>query len=146
MKKLFIILFLLTSISSKAQSDEELTFMLARICKIDEIDKTMSYIDEKDSIKKFNFLTLNYEEMGAPVFEFEDFSIVYDVGSNLLMSEKPYGKISIDNFSSKKAQLTITLAGAGDRSKMGLWTKCVFEFKKPKNGKWLLANTEFVKE
>ncbi len=141
-----MLLLLLTTFSIKAQSDEELTFMLARICKIDEVDKTLGYIDEKDSIKKFNFLTLSYEEMGAPVFEFENFSIVYDVGSNLLMSEKPYGKISIDNFSSKKAQLTITLAGAGDRSKMGLWTKCVFEFKKPKNGKWLLANSEFVKE
>lgn len=146
MKKLLILLLLLTSIGSKAQTDEELTFMLARICKIDEIDKTLSDIDEKDSTKKFSFLTLSYEEMGAPVFEFEDFTIVYDVGSNLLMSNKPYGKIAIDNFSSKKAQITITIAGAGDRSKMGLWTKCVFEFKKPKNGKWLLANSEFVKE
>ncbi len=146
MKTFTLLLFLCTAFISKAQTDDEITFMLARICKIEEIDKTLGYIDENDSTKKFNFLTLSYEEMGAPVFDFEDFSIVYDVGSNLLMSEKPYGKISIDDFSSKKAQLTITLAGAGDRSKMGLWTKCVFEFKKPKNGKWLLANSEFVKE
>ncbi len=143
MKHLLIILTVLLSFGANAQSDDELATMIARICKLDSVDQILGQTEEGDSLRTFNFLTLDYEEMGAPVYDFDKIRVAFDLGSNLLMAGKPYGKIELGKFSKSKGEITVILARVGDRTTEGKWTYATYNFTKPKNGKWLLAGSKY---
>lgn len=143
MKSLIIILLMALPFVSQAQSEEELATMLARICKLDSVNKVLGTPVEGDSITNFNFLTLDYETMGVPVYDFDYQRISFDIGSNLLMAGNPYGKLQMGKFSKSKGEITIILARSGDRLKEGKWTYATFSFNKPKNGRWLLNDSEY---
>jgi hypothetical protein len=143
MKSLIILFLVTSSFVSKAQSEAELVTMLARVCKLDSVDKILGTKVSGDSLKTFSFLTLDYETMGVPVYDFEECRISFDIGSNLLMSGKPYGKLQMGKFTKSKGEITIVIAGAGDRLKEGKWTYATFKFSKPRNGKWLLYDSQY---
>ena len=142
MRKLITFIFFLSVGLTQAQSEDDLAIMLSRVCKIDSVDKALGYIQDGDTITSYNFLTLSFDDMGTPTYDYEDYRLVFDIGSNLLMAGKPYGKINFDSFSSKKAELTIVVSGAGDREKLGKWTSGTFSFQKPKNGNWKLTGSD----
>jgi hypothetical protein len=144
MKNFFFILITFLSFSIKAQSEEDIVSMLTRACRVDSINSTFGYVAEGDSITSYNFLTVEGVDMGTPTYDFNEMRLLFDVGSNLLMARKPFGKVRIDKYSKSKAQITIVVAGAGDREKMGKYTAVTLKFTKPKNGKWMLAGSKYI--
>lgn len=146
MKKIFIFFLVIFSINAQAQSEGDLMQMLARVCKLDSVSKVLGTKSEGDSLTNFNFLTIDYETMGVPVYDFDELRISFDIGSNLLMAGKPYGKVELGKFSKSKGEVTIILARAGDRLKEGKWTYVTFSFNKPKNGRWLLNGSRYYFE
>lgn len=146
MRNFIFLITIVFSFNANAQSEGELMQMLARVCKLDSVSKILGTVAEGDSIKNFNFLTMDYETMGVPVYDFEEMRISFDIGSNLLMSGRPYGKLELGKFSKSKGEITIILARAGDRVKEGKWTYATFSFNKPKNAKWLLKDSDYFFE
>ena len=142
MKKLIVLLMIVSTNLVFAQSEDDLAVMLSRVVKIDSVENTLGYMEEGDSIKSFSFLTLSYDDMGTPTYDYDTHRLVFDVGSNLLMAGKPYGKLNFDSFSKKKAELTLIVSGAGDREKLGKWTSATFTFNNDKNGGWKLSDTK----
>lgn len=143
MKYVLILFLTLLQFFFHAQSEGEVINMLARVCKLDSVNKILGSIDEGDSLKNFRFLTLDYETMGVPSYDFDEFRITFDLGSNLLMIGKPYGKLQLGKFSKSKGEITIILASVGDRVNEGKWTYATFGFNKPKNGRWLLNDSKY---
>ncbi|MCB9189667.1 MAG: hypothetical protein H6598_08470 [Flavobacteriales bacterium] len=141
MRAIFLF-FLVSTISGLSQTENEVVNMTARICQTDSMSKVLQVLDE-DSVVTYHMQTPDYETYGASTYEYEDFNLVFDVSSNLLFNSTPFGKINVVKYSKKSCQLVIELAGVGDREKKGLWTFAVYEFTRPKDGKWLLQGINY---
>lgn len=125
-----------------AQSEGDMARMVARACQTDSLDNVIGTYN-KDSLRTYYVQTPDYETYGASSYEYDDFDLIFDISSNLLFNQRPFGKVDFALFKKKKAVLVIEIGGAGDRSEKGLWTYAAYSYVKPKGGLWKLTNVEY---
>lgn len=143
MKRILLLICLLPLFNfCFSQTENELVNMVARICNTDSIMRNLSYFDE-DSVKTIQVQTPDYQKYGTMTYEYEGFNLNFDVNSKLLFSQKPFGKIYIEEYSKKKAVIILEIAGMGDRKAKGYWIYGKYEFEQSKNGKWLLNKVNY---
>ncbi|CAG5078041.1 hypothetical protein [Parvicella tangerina] len=143
MKQLILIIALsIQSLFVVAQSSNDIASMTARICQTDSVWSTLGVYNE-DSVLVFHIQTPDYESFGAPSYAYEKFDLVFDVSSNLLFNQTPFGKIDLVDVSKKKSTVVIELSGLGDRKNDGLWTYAVYRFRRSKGGPWLLDGVDY---
>lgn len=143
MMKTFLLLLFSSVLSfGIAQSENEIVNISARICQTDSVNKVLGVYDE-DSTLLFHMQTPDYDTYGASEYEYEKFVLIYDVGTNLLINQVPFGKIDMVDYGKKKCRMVMEIAGAGDREKAGLWTFAVYDFSRPKGGQWLLDGVKY---
>lgn len=142
MKIAFTLALVAISVVSQAQSENELINMVARICSTDSIGRNLAYLDENGK-RTFQLQTPDYQTYGTMTYEYDDFNINIDVNSMLLFSEKPFGKLHIEEFNKKKSVIVLEVAGLGDRLAQELWVYSMYEFEKDKSGKWLLKGVNY---
>ncbi len=139
------VLFVLSFFAGFAQSSNDLADLVARACQTDSVHKTLGVYNE-DSVLVFYLQTPDYDEYGATSYDFEKFELVFDVSTNLLFAQQPFGKLDFVEFGKKKCRMVIELAGAGDREKNKQWTYAVYEYSRSKGGPWLLQGVNYYFE
>lgn len=140
-KYLILITFLFFIVLTKAQDEQSLTSVFGRICQTDSIRSSLASINS-DSTITFYFKTPDVNTYGIIEYEFEDFTLVFDTGSNLLFAGKAYGSIDQMDFSKKKAEITVRIEGLGDRKKIGKFETSTYSFIQ-KDFKWLLKSVKY---
>ena len=109
MKVMFLLLLAGMALSASAQTENEIVNISARICQTDSISKVLG-VYSQDSIFTYHLQTPDYDTYGANTYEYEKFDLVYDVSSNLLFNQTPFGKIDIVSYGKKKCRVVIELA------------------------------------
>jgi hypothetical protein len=142
-KIIFLISFVLIG-SCYAQTQRELSEWMSKICTNDSVRETLGVrFPEKDSLTHFHFVTLDVEKYGLSVQEFNDFSIIFETASQLLMLKVPYGRVHILNYDKKNCLLAIEVSGAGDRETLGKWSYVTFAFNLANNERWLVKDVRY---
>lgn len=142
MTKIYLFLFLVIStFQIKAQDEKTLMAVFGRICQTDSIKNALLTFEE-DSSAYFYFKTPDVETFGIMEYTFDDFTLVFDTGSNLLFGGKAYGSIDEMKFSKKKADIILRIEGKGDRAKEGKFETVHYSFVQ-KNYKWLLKGIKY---
>jgi len=140
-----ILLVLITSIANFSFGQDEQTVMalFGRISQTDSIKSCLKLVKEgTDSSFVYNYKTPDVDQFGIIEFEFEDFYINFDTGSNFLFSGTPFGNIEVMDISAKKAFIVIHIDGLGDRAEQGKFEKASYTFVNKKY-RWMLKDIKY---
>ena len=145
MNKFSIIVFFLalvnTNLYSQNKDDELLIKLVAKTCQTDSIINTLQQTRE-DSLTHYYFKTPDAMRFGIGEFDFKEFLISFDTGSNLLFKGIIYGSLENISISNKKASFSIRILGDGKRKEKNRFETAHYQFSN-KKGRWVLSEVHY---
>jgi len=128
---------------SFGQDEQTVMTLFGRISQTDSIKTCLRLVKQgTDSSYVFNYKTPDIDKFGISEYEFENFYLNFDTGSNFLFSGTPFGNIEVMEISSKKAFIVIHIDGLGDRKKQGKFEKASYTFVNKKY-RWMLKGVKY---
>jgi hypothetical protein len=145
MKLITIVLLIgVLNLSVMAQTEDDIVNIAARISQTENVSKVLGYKVEGDTLLHFDYMLPEMVGANFPFYEYDEFTLNVGMSSSNIVNGTPYGKIYVKDFGKKGAKIILLLNGVGNRLKEGEWNYAIYEFKKPKNGKWMLKDVDFV--
>ena len=131
------------SLFSFGQNEQDVITLFGRICQTDSIKSALGQTKEgPDSLTVFHFKTPDVNTFGIAEYEYQDFFLNFDTGSNFLFKGIPFGSIQTMDITSKKAFIVVHIEGTGDRLKSGRFEKASYTFANKKD-RWMLKGVSY---
>lgn len=142
-KSLLLVLLMSLSNFSFGQDEQTVMTLFGRISQTDSIRSCLRQVKPgTDSSYVFHYKTPDIDKFGIAEFEFDNFYLNFDTGSNFLFSGTPFGNIEVMEISAKKAFITIHIDGLGDRAEQGKFEKASYTFINKKY-RWMLKGVKY---